>query len=640
MAQEDINALLDQGIREHRQGKLNAAKETYLKILQRDERHFHAIQLTASLESELGNHIDALALFDKALALNRFNPVVFNNRGNTFRALKQYDQAIDSYRESIRLDPSYANAHNNLGATLLALRQFEQALECFNKALEIQPSYISALSNRGATYHQLGQHTQALHDFENAIHFDPSNANVYFNQGISLSAMGRVQEALQSYSKAISLRPMYAEAYNNRGVLFKTLKQLAEAESDYLKAIEIRPDYPEALNNLGNILKDTNRTRDAVDCFDRAIVLNPNYVDAIYNKGNALRLMHQIDESISCFEQATRIDLNHVNSFWNKSLLLLLKGRYVEGWSAYEWRTKKAELKTNYYTGPAAQWRGDFDIKQQTILIYAEQGFGDTIQFARYLPLVTELACQVIFAVPTPLLTLMKETFSDCNVRAFGDPLPNFDCHCPLMSLPYVFGTTLDSIPRMVTYRSEDTRRIEQWERRLARCVERPRVGLVWNGGFRPNQPELWETNNRRNIAVDLFSAHLQSTPCHFFSLQKGDPAEAEVATRAKELWRNDNFHNYSADLTDFSETATLIQNLDLVISVDTATAHLAASLGKPTWLLNRFDTCWRWLEGRIDSPWYPSVKLFRQRQNQSWSEVLVNVKSELMTFCQQYASE
>ena len=264
----------------------------------------------------------------------------------------------------------------------------------------------------------------------------------------------------------------------------------------------------------------------------------------------------------------------------------------------------------------------------QTILIHAEQGLGDTIQFCRYAALVKKLGARVLLEVPKSLMVLLKDLEGVDILLEQGMPLPDFDFHCPLLSLPLAFKTELQTIPFPKSYLKADQNKINQWQKRLN--LNGFKVGLVWNGGFRANQPELWDINERRNIPLKILAQKLNSIKVNYFSLQKGDPAESEIRGHETEYWPSGNFFNFADELLDFSDTAALISNMDLIISVDTSTAHLAGALGKPTWILNRFDSCWRWMLDRDDSPWYESVKLYRQDEDRQWAPVLERVARDL----------
>jgi len=274
-------------------------------------------------------------------------------------------------------------------------------------------------------------------------------------------------------------------------------------------------------------------------------------------------------------------------------------------------------------------WLGKESLENKTILVVSEQGLGDTLQFCRYVPMLAKLGAKVIFEVQKPLLALLKGVEGVTSMTTTGiEPAEPYDCYCPLMSLPHAFQTTLETIPSSVPYISTDPEKTEYWAKKLGN-KNKMRIGLVWSGGFRPDQPEVWATNNRRNLPLEKLVA-FKDIDAEFYSLQKGDPAESELVEVLKNGWEGPQIINHANELKDFTDTAALIENLDLIIAVDTSTAHLAAALGKPTWILNRFDTCWRWLQEREDSPWYKSVRLFRQKQQGDWDEVLRYIKQEL----------
>jgi hypothetical protein len=305
-----------------------------------------------------------------------------------------------------------------------------------------------------------------------------------------------------------------------------------------------------------------------------------------------------------------------------------LVGDFAMGWELYEWRwlLAKTALKQSLIDRPL--WLGVESLKGKTILLHCEQGLGDTIQFCRYAALVAQLGATVILEVQQLLLELLSGLEGVCHVVAEGEPLPPFDYHCPLMSLPLAFRTTLGTIPADIPYIKADPSKTAYWQAKLGEH-HKPRVGLVWSGGGRPNQPEVWAINERRNIPLELIS-RINSPEIDFYSLQKGEPAESELLRRKQEVWPEVNFFNFAQELNDFCDTAALIDNLDLVISVDTSTAHLAAAMGKPVWILNRYDNCWRWLLDRDDSPWYPTAELYRQQRMGDWESVLEQVKTDL----------
>jgi hypothetical protein len=332
---------------------------------------------------------------------------------------------------------------------------------------------------------------------------------------------------------------------------------------------------------------------------------------------------------VTSYDKAIAIQPDLGEAYLNKSMDLLLNGDFEDGWPLYEWRWKN-EIDTPHKRNfPRALWLGAEPLRGKTILLQSEQGFGDTIQFCRYAKMVANLGARVLLEVQKPLLGLLSGLDGVNELIEAGNALPPFDYHCPLLSLPLAFKTRLNTIPSSAAYlRADDAKRLF-WQERIG-ANTRLKVGLVWNGGIHANQLKGRSVNEYRNIPLDIFASGLNLVDADFFSLQKGEPAESEIRNQELNYWPHGNFYNFADEIKDFSDTAALIANMDLVAAVDTSTAHLAAALGKPTWILNRFDTCWRWLLDRDDSPWYPSVRLFRQEKFGDWDGVLSRVALEL----------
>jgi ADP-heptose:LPS heptosyltransferase len=309
----------------------------------------------------------------------------------------------------------------------------------------------------------------------------------------------------------------------------------------------------------------------------------------------------------------------------NKNLTL---GNYRRGWQEYEWRWQTDQLKSARLISDKPLWLGQPSLRGQRILVHAEQGLGDSLQFCRYLPMLLELDATLIVQVQAPLVPLLRRMRGIAEVIAQGDPLPEFDVHCPFMSLPLAFGTTLATVPSPQRYLWPSPQKSQAWQRR-AGTSHLPRIGLVWAGAAHASLAIQRPVDVRRSIRLAKF-ASLSTSDATFFSLQKGEPAAAELRALERERWNGPKIVDYSADLHDFGDTAALIDQLDLVISVDTSVAHLAGALGKPVWLLNRFDTCWRWMTQRDDSPWYASMKIFRQPTAGDWDTVIADVQAEL----------
>jgi tetratricopeptide (TPR) repeat protein len=665
----NIDKLVMQGFAYHQQGMLNEAKALYEQVLKIQPKNFSALQLIATLYAQTNNPSKAIDFFSKAIRINPNFAPCYSNRGNALKELGRYSEAIISYDKAISLQADDAYTYSNRGVVLQELGRTEEALASYDKAISLNPNSAECYSNRGVVLQELGRTEEALASYDKAISLNPNFAECFSNRGVVLQELGRTEEALASYDKAISLyfnspkahfnrgnalkdlgrfddalvsyenaislSPTWAEAHCNRGNALQELNQFDQALVSFDKAIESKPDYSEAYSNRGNALQELGRLEESLESYDRAIQISPNHLDAYSNRGLCLEKLKRLGESLESYDKAIQISADSADIRWNKSLTLLLSGNYEEGWKEYElrWDNKFLSDSKNKRNFSQPLLLGGESLKDKAILIYAEQGLGDTIQFSRYISLVAQLGANVIFEVQPALVNLLKNLEGVGQIVGKGGPLPKFEYQCPLMSLPLVFKTKLDSVPNIVPYIFAEKNKIDYWHKKL--ISERGlKVGLVWNGGFRPEQPKLWSVNNRRNIPVSLISAALSNLNVNFYSLQKGEPAESEIKRRQDELWPNKNFINYSDELHDFSDTAALIENLDLIISVDTSTAHLAAAMGKPVWLLNRFDSCWRWLVDRDDSPWYSSIKIYRQSKMNDWDSVLARIRIDIENLC------
>ena len=433
--------------------------------------------------------------------------------------------------------------------------------------------------------------------------------------------------ALDYINRSIALAPNNAVAYSNKGNILKVLERYQEALDILDISIKLNPNYAEAYNNRANAMLGLYQHEEALDWYDKAILLDPLYADAYSNKGNTLEYLHRYDEAIQYYDKATAINPRHIETYWAKAHAQLSRGDFARGWQNYEARWFRCD-GANLLHQDIKRLEGLEDIVGKRVLIWSEQGLGDTLQFCRYISPLAGLGAKVTFIVPRALLRILNSLSDICTlVSEIPDVVENFDFQSPLLSLPLVFGTTLDSIPAETPYLKYDES--SKWGfQELIPKSSNFKIGLIWNGGFRPDQPDLLEINRRRNIDLEVI-ARIQNIPgVDFYSLQKGEPAESELLDRKSDLWPN--IINCANWLNDFSDTAALMGCLDLIISVDTSSAHLAGALGKPVWILNRYDSCWRWLKGRVDSPWYPTAKLYQQGSPGDWIGVINSVRHDL----------
>jgi Tfp pilus assembly protein PilF len=438
------------------------------------------------------------------------------------------------------------------------------------------------------------------------------------------------ESALTDINKVIELTT-YPAAYNTRGAILKKLGRYKDALADFNMVLQLDKTLVDGYNNRGVLVQELGDPTTAIKDYNNAISFNSTYVEAWANRASAYQDLNQLDKTLSDYDQALTLRPQDPMIRMHRAFALLTDGQYEEGWKEYEWRKKTPVFADAKQYGPVV-YTGEESLEGNTILLYTEQGLGDSIQFSRYINLISEKAAEVLLEVEQPLLYLFAASFPD-NVKLIkkGYKIPKFDYHCSLMSLPLAFGTTVDTIPYAQSYLISDPLKRKHWHKKLG-AHDKLRVGLVWNGGFRPDRIDLWYVNLRRNILLEKFAV-LSNLDINFYSLQKGEAAETELAKLKNKKWKGPRIIDYTQDLIDLSDTAALIENLDLVITVDTSVAHLAAGLGKPTWVLNRFDSCWRWMRNREDSPWYSAVKLYTQETYGDWDNVLEKVRTDLLKY-------
>ncbi len=533
----------------------------------------------------LGRYEEALRFITAACAIQPDDYIVHCNQGKVFQELKRYAEALASYDRTLSLKSDYAPAYYNRGSVLYDLQRNEDALASYDKAIALIPGYAEAYNNRGNVLKDLQRYAEALASYDKAIALNPGYALAYNNRGTALEQLGRYQEALACYAKVIALKPDLAPAYNNQGNVLKELGRYQEALASYDSALSLKPDYAEAHNNRGNALKDLGRYEEALASYSKAISLYPDFAEAYYNKSH----------------------------------LKLLLGDYKEGWPLYEWRwkTSQKDLVRNF---KQPLWLGDRPIAGQTILLHAEQGLGDVIQMVRYVTMVEALGATVILELPASLVPLLRTLKGASTLVASGDTLPAFDLHCPLMTLPLAFKTSVDSIPAPVPYLAADPQKLLAWRERLG-IKGSPRIGLAWSGN-----PQHKNDRNR-STALRTFEP-LLGLDCEYHALQKEIRAEDKLA-----LAEFTDIQAHEDQLKDFADTAALVAELDLVITVDSSVAHLAGAMGKAVWILLPYDPDYRWLTARSDSPWYPTVRLFRQHSIGDWEGVIRDISSVLGCF-------
>jgi len=493
----------------------------------------------------------------------------------------------------------------------------------YEQVLGIDPNNFEALQGSGVLYGQLGRFEEALHYLQSACLSRPKDFFSHYNAGVALQELGRYEEALLSYERALKLRPGLVEGYINRGNVLKELGRYDEALASYDKAITRDRASAKAYNNRGAVLEVLGRYTEALASYEKAIALNSNFAQAHNNRGSLLEKFCRYDEALASYDKAITLNPDFAEAHYNKGLLLMLLGDDEHGRPLYEWRWK-TDQKKSFRNFPQPLWLGDSSLTGRTILLHAEQGLGDTLQMVRYVPMVEELGANVILEVPAVLISLLKTLRGNFTLVARGDALPAFDLQCPLMSLPLAFRTRIDNIPAPIPYLSADPEKQQTWRERLGPKV-RPRVGLAWSGNP--------QHKNDRNRSMSLHMLEpLLHLDCEYHALQKEIRAEdCMTLSQFKQI------QNHAEELKDFADTARLIAELDLVITVDSAVAHLAGAMGKDVWILLPFHSDHRWLTKRDDSAWYPTAKLFRQHSIADWMSVIAEILAALKNFTVSY---
>ena len=573
------------------------------------------------LHSLRGNHQLAINLYDLALSLQKDDLDTLINKAASLSDLKKYSSALNVLNKVLSIDPSIPEAWSNKGIVLNTLNLFGEAVDSFREALRLNPNYYEALSNISVPLNKLGRFDEAYLACEQAIILKPDYAQAYSNKGYTLHELKRYSDAIACYEKALSLTPNFSEAYLNLGNSLHELKRYSDAIACYEKALSLKPDYAEAYSNKGYTLNELGKYSEAIACYDKAMVINPNYAEAWLNKGESLYELSKFEEAAVHYDKALSIKTNYAEALWNKSLLLLLRGDYERGFPLYEsrWEIKKVSEIAGKRNFDKPTWLGRESIQGKTILVYSEQGFGDFIQFCRYVSLVSDLGATVILEVPRELYSLLKNMKGISQLVIQGGVLPSFDYQCPLLSLPLAFNTKLESIPSVEAYRplKKSLDSCADWELSLG-PKKTIRVGLVWSGN-----PQHKNDHNR-SLTLTSILPYLPSQ-FEYVSLQK-EVRDIDKLTLDSSL-KIKNFPNL---LDNFEDTARLIKELDLVITVDTSVAHISGALGQKTWILVPYVPDWRWLLDREDSPWYPSVRLYRQFAIGEWNGVLQLMKKDL----------
>jgi tetratricopeptide (TPR) repeat protein len=561
---------------------------------------------------------EAIEVFRNLLAARPDVVEGWNNLGMALKSKGRLEDAEEALRRAVQGRAGFVEAMTNLGVVLQEQGKLDEAIEWFDRAAE-GGAGARYFNNLGNALLQKERFVEAEQAFRKALEREGQNGDALFGLGSALHRQGKVAQAVERYRAALAVRPDWPEVHYNLGRAFQDLKDATRAEAEYRKTLELRTDAVDAAVNLASVLRETNRPVEAEQLLRPAARAAQRHAGVWNALGGALADQERLTEALDAFAKALAIDPENHEAKWNRGAALLTLGRLAEGWEGYEARrhvTKVSQL--GELNRP--QWRGE-DLAGKTILLHAEQGFGDTIQFVRYVPLVRKRGARVIVLCPRALNRLLSGQLGIEQVVSGGDEIPPFDVHCPLPSLPGVFKTTVATIPGREPYLRADEGIREKWRRRLTGEPGKLKVGLVWSGN-----PEH-SNDAYRSIALSKLAPLAERMDVSFVSLQKGPAAD-----QAHSPPTGMRLIDWTQELTDFAETAGLVANLDLVISVDTAAVHLAGAIGRPVWVMLPKRADWRWMREREDSPWYPTARLFRQKKLGEWELVVERIRDELKT--------
>jgi len=583
----DISETLRRGMAHHQAGRLADARAAYDEILDAVPDHADALHLTGLVEHQSGDHVAAVATIRRAIALDAKAPLYHANLGRVLRAHGEDAPAAAAYRDAIALAPDMADVHSDLAAALIALGDHEAARARAQRALELDPGMAEPHLNLGLALQGAGgpDAAGAEEALRRALDMEPGLAGGWLGLGILLQARGEAAAAGDAYAKALALDPGLVEAHVNLGNLKREACDFAEAVEHYRAGLELEPNNATAHGNLGVALQESGEVPAALAAYDAALALAPE--DAEVQR--------------------------------NRAMALLQAGRFEEGWKAYEWRWKTRRFAGLDRHDELPRWHGEAAL-DATLMMHAEQGYGDAIQFARYLPLAAERVGRVVLQCPQPLTGLLATVAGAHTVVATGDALPACDVQVPLLSLPGVFRTELATVPADVPYLQADAATVARW-RSWGDKLAGARVGLAWKGSAEHPRDIV------RSPGLEVLRPLLDVPGVSFVSLQRdAEPEEYDCLDEVERARITD----MAAAFVDFSDAAAVVAELDLVIACDTAMAHLAGALAKSVWVLLPHVAEWRWLEERLDSPWYPTARLFRQPAPGDWAGVVAEVRAAL----------
>jgi tetratricopeptide (TPR) repeat protein len=619
--QQQLQQLLDAGLAHHNHGRIDEAESLYRQMIALEANDPRALHLLGVIASQRGDKPGAVQLIRRAIEIAPLAPEYHSNIALVYLEQGIPDLAVQHGRRAIELDPSQAEPHFIYANALRDVGRHDDAIAMYHRAIQLNARHTGAMRNLGRLLTMLGRRDDAMNVFRALLNILPDWPEALLDYAELLRNMGKLPDALAAFDRVIAIAPNHTLAHNGRGLVLTDKNDLAAAAEAYSRALEFDPHNAGIRNNLGYVLELVGRFDEALQELERAAADRPDLVDAVGNLANTFRDLGRWGDALAQYNRALRLQPDSHRVRFNRALLLLLLGQFEEGWTEYEWRWLLFPQHKRTFMQP--RWL-DGDIRGRTLFIYAEQGFGDTIQFVRYIPMIAKLGATVILEVHAELHALLKDVPGVAQCLKRNQALLPFDCQAPMMSLPLSFQTFApEKIPAdPVPYLFADPIKVEAWRQRVCTDGAPPaklRIGVAWAGD------PTHRLDLMRSCTLSRFAEISKIPGVVIYSLQKGGRA-----AKPEDVPPGMTFHDFTADLHDFSDTAALMMNLDLVISVDTAVVHLAGALGRPVFTLLPFNPDFRWLIDRPDTPWYPTMKLFRPPTPMDWDSVFADVLREV----------
>lgn len=552
--------------------------------------------------------------------MNQADPIfAMMQRAVSFHQKGQSAEAEQAYRDVLKINSQHGDALRFLGGLFLQNNRLPEAIEQLQKALAIMPGHTELLTNLGVAYYGQGRLDEAQKSYEEALRLDPRSLNAASNLANLLLVRGKQDEAIIWLKHIVQIKPDHIQTLTQLGNLLRQRGESDTACALYQRLAELQPKDANVHLNLGTLFHDLSRWEEALKYYERALALQPGFIDAMVSRAGLLMELNRPEEAKNLYTEILDHHPARHDARFGRSMALLMLGEYDEGWGQFESRFDHAPPLRAFAKKP---WDGS-DLKGRRLLIWGEQGFGDVLQFVRYAQLCKDKGGTLIVRCGGPLVRLLENCpFIDQVVTEIT--AENFDCQISMMSLPALFGTTLETIPQTIPYLFVGDEARQKWASRFA-GIDKFKIGLVWAGNPRKGRIDAHITDRQRSLKLLQLKSILNFDEAIFYSLQKDEAAQDILQTGL-----SDKIIDYTNEISDFMDTAALIENLDLVISVDTSVAHLAGALGKPVWILSRFGGCWRWLGNRTDSPWYPTARLFAPPSPGDWQRCIANVQDAL----------